>query len=268
MDFFDFSFLFVVIRPAELLHDAVVLGRALLIRHRAVIIAVGGRSHGERDALHAVAHDFTVHNGEGALEDRRIRVREPRLAAETEVRLTINNVFTIIEFDRLESVRMGSDIDVRAVVDDIVRQVDRRLLRLVHTLDTDMAGNNDDVTAFSSEDIDRIVIEGSLVSEVKAGHADLHALHLIDVEVGIITPYDTCVVEYFSCLDMTFLGIVEHVVVCEVTALDAGFLQDLDVLRVHFEVDLALRTKRRGRRHRALEITEGHIIGLKIRQCF
>ena len=77
--------LFVLVRPAELFHDAVILLRAFFVRHRAVIVAVGAGSHGERDALHPVSDDFSVHDRESALEDRRIRVRQPRLAAEAEV---------------------------------------------------------------------------------------------------------------------------------------------------------------------------------------
>ena len=131
-----------------------------------------------------------------------------------------------------------------------------------------MAGDNDDIAALVAQDIDRIIVQGSFIGEVKAGHADLHALYLIYIVVAVIAPDDTGLFQDFSGLKMALFRIVEHVVIGEVTALDAGFFQDLNVFRVHLQVDLALRTKRGRVRHRAFEITERHIIGLKIRKCF
>ena len=60
--------------------------------------------------------------------------------------------------DVLEAVRMGSHVDVRAVVENVVGQVDGVLFRLVHSLDTDMTGDDDDGAALFAEPLDGAVI--------------------------------------------------------------------------------------------------------------
>ena len=85
-----------------------------------------------------------------------------------------------------------------------------------------MAGDDDDIAALFAQNVDRIVIKGSFVSKVKSGHADLNALDLIYIVITVVAPDDPRIFQDLSGLQVTFLGIVEHVVISKVTALDAS----------------------------------------------